>query len=384
MWIAAAASGCAAAPPALAEQQRTVIIGTRPIELHLFLQPQHTAHAARYFDAAHGVLQRLSDWLGPYPHERLAIFDLRVGAILGVHPASVIVPARRFEPMRSRALEVALIRAIAAHYWDTSIDTTLLGPSGLASALQRFTATRAVDEMYGAQRLYEEDFFAGFVPYVIRSVPVHGLNGDARRDTYSSALATLERSLGWPVMQQALQLFFQRWQSRRPAPEDFFATVEEVAHRDLRWFFNDAFQSAHVFDYGIEELSSMPHPTSPDRFVTSVVVRRYGDGVFSGTARAESGPFESGRGVELLVRFGSGETLRDFWDGRAQTKTFSYESGTRADFARVDPDEILAVDADRSNNMRALNVTMSSRIVRWAFAWTAWLQNAMLTYAPLL
>ena len=65
-------------------------------------------------------------------------------------------------------------------------------------------------------------------------------------------LHTLERRLGWDVMQRVMATFFDRWRFRHPQPEDFFAIVNEVTQQDYTWFFDRVYHSSNRFDYAIE------------------------------------------------------------------------------------------------------------------------------------
>ena len=69
-------------------------------------------------------------------------------------------------------------------------------------------------------------------------------------------LHTLERHLGWPMMQRIMATFFQRWAFKHPQPADFFQTVNEVSGQDLTWFFDQVYRSSNVFDYGVQSLDS--------------------------------------------------------------------------------------------------------------------------------
>jgi hypothetical protein len=66
-------------------------------------------------------------------------------------------------------------------------------------------------------------------------------------------LHTLERTLGWPVLQRIMSTYFDQWKFRHPRPADFFAVVSEVSGQDMTWFFDQVSQS-NVFDYGVQRL----------------------------------------------------------------------------------------------------------------------------------
>ena len=77
--------------------------------------------------------------------------------------------------------------------------------------------------------------------------------------TYSKPalwLHTLERALGWTMVQQILSTFFDRWKFKHPKPGDLFQVANEVSGRDLTPFFDQVYRGSAVFDYGVESVTS--------------------------------------------------------------------------------------------------------------------------------
>jgi hypothetical protein len=398
IWSLMLTAACSDITSARVDERHTIEVEDgRAIQLRLSLTGPHATHAPRIVDAARATLTRLHTWLGPFPQETLTLQDIASASDPGGDSAAVISP-RWIDPARSRDLEADVTGALTRLHWHGVVDMRQLEPTGLAEGLRLFTQGRVMDDVYGGNRFHAHRFLGGAVPWVVRSIPVRGVDvldrassgapgghaGDSGLRA-ARALVTLERYLGWPVLQQALEMFAVRWRSRTPTEHDFFAVMAEASGRDLAWFVTEAFGSARTFDYGIDSLSSANDPSAPDRFLTTVVVRRHGDAVFSGSSVGPEGPFESGRGVQLLVQFASGQQVRDHWDGRDATRRFAYESDTRAAFAHVDPDEILFLDADRTNNVRLTERSSPpAAISRWTWSWAAWLQHAMLAYGSVL
>jgi hypothetical protein len=250
----------------------------------------------------------------------------------------------------------------------------------------------------------------GFVPIVLRDVPIsravdeNGLadyRAGAKLDLQSTPswrywpgaggplsysktalwLNTLERYLGWPVLQRAMSTFFERYRFRHPKPQDFFDVVSEVSGRDMTWFFDQVYRSSNVFDYEVADLRSEPVGDSGffdaggraryqderaerGRFRTTVVVRRLGEGLFP---------------VDVQVKFENGERARERWDGRDRWKLFTFERTARAVSAQVDPDRVLLLDVDYTNNTRTLEPRGGAAATKWMWKWIAWLQDALLT-----
>lgn len=60
--------------------------------------------------------------------------------------------------------------------------------------------------------------------------------------------------LGPELFERAMQEYYRRWRFRHPYPDDFFNTIEDVAERDLDWFWNQWFRQTWTLDIGIEDV----------------------------------------------------------------------------------------------------------------------------------
>jgi hypothetical protein len=254
-------------------------------------------------------------------------------------------------------------------------------------------------------------FFGGFLPWVYRDIPLSRASSGNRLDSYRAAaesdaqstptfrywpgtggrisydktalwLHTLERHLGWPVLQRILATFFERWKFRHPRPADFFAVANEVSGTDLKWFFDQVHRGSNVFDYGIQDLTSRPvdlrgyvegeggltfrQSGRSEAIRTTVVVRRYGEAVFP---------------VELLVTFEDGDRVRERWDGRDRWRLFTYDRPVGAASAQIDPERVLLLDVGYTNNSHSLTPQGQAAARKWMLKWLGWLQDVMLVYA---
>ena len=52
----------------------------------------------------------------------------------------------------------------------------------------------------------------------------------------------------------------------------------------------------------------------------------------------------------------------------------------RATFAQVDPDRVLLLDVNVTNNSAALAPRAPAAARKWSLAWLVWLQDHLLTY----
>jgi len=159
---------------------------------------------------------------------------------------------------------------------------------------------------------------------------------------------------------------FARWQFRHPKPQDFFAIASEVSGRDLGWFFDQVYRSSNVFDYGVQSLAS---EHDGERYRTTVVVRRYGEAIFP---------------IDVLVTFANGDRAVEKWDGVDRWKLYTYERPARARSAQIDPDRVLLLDVNVTNNSITLEPKTDAASRKGELTWMVWLQDCLLTWAALV
>ena len=254
-----------------------------------------------------------------------------------------------------------------------------------------FSTARAIAEVYDPNYVALR-YLGGFVPWVFRDLVVkretegnrlQGYRRDAKSDdqstpsyryfpatggsiTYNKTalwLNTMERWLGWPAVQRVLSTHFARWKFRHPRPQDFFDIASEVTGQDLNWYFDQVYRSSTVFDYGVQELTSV---RDRDQYRTTVVVRRYGDAYFP---------------VDVDVRFRNGERASEHWDGRDRWKLYVYDRPSQAISAEVDPQRVLLLDVNVTNNSRTIEPRGRQAATKWAAKWMLWLQDCLLSWA---
>ncbi len=387
--------------------------GLPPVEMRLLLQPEHVAQAERHFAATRAALRYYGEWYGPYPYGHITIVDpaWQSGAGGMEYPTLFTAGTRWLAPTGVLQPEGVTIHEAGHQFWYGIVANNEFEDAWLDEGFNSFSDARVAAEAYPSMHPVLR-FFGGFVPWVLRDITLHratDLNGfygyresakadaqatptykywpgTASRITYDKTalwLHTLERYLGWPTLQRIMSTYFQRWAFRHPKPQDFFGVVNEVSGQDLTWFFDEVYRSSNVFDYGVQEVSTRPaggrgyfgegaqkafvaSPTPGGVFVTTVVVRRYGEGTFP---------------VDVLVTFENGEQVRERWDGRDRWRLFQYERPARGVSAVVDPDRVLLLDVNITNNSYTLQPKARQAARKWSLQWLVWLQDLLLTYA---
>jgi hypothetical protein len=356
--------------------------GQDTTRVEFVLQAGDPAHAQRIRDTAKRALELLTEWLGALDPDRLHIAE---------SGGDVAIPRRWLSSSSDLALERAVIVGVARQFWTPTT-------SPVAAGIARYTALRAIHTLLDGRHFATDRYFGGFVPHTIRWVswspratdrrPPYRwfselqLRGDseAEGERIAEALYTLERYIGWPATHQILSEARSRFRDRPLSSDDLAVIASEQSGRDLSWFFRDTFRTGH-FDYAVTSLSSTRGSDATLAYHTVVKIERRGDGMFSGPAPASPG--EVLRSLRVQTIFEDGEIATGWIDGR-RGGTLEYRSASPAVSAAVDPDTMLLLDQDRTNN--SVNLRPSSDPIgrRLAWHWWVWLQDLALTYAAIV
>ena len=367
-----------------------------PVEMRLLLQPEHAAQADRHFDATRTTLKYYGEWYGAYPYGHITIVDpaYQSGAGGMEYPTLFTAGTRWLAPQGVTTPEGVTIHEAGHQFWYGIVGNNEFEDAWMDEGLNTFSTARAVAQAYEPNFLALR-YFGGFVPWVVRDIGLNretegnrlaGYRRDAKSDAQSTPtfryfpstggsitynktalwLNTMERWLGWPMLQRIMAAHFEAWKFRHPAPGDFFETANAVSGRDLGPFFDQVYRSSNVFDYGVQELKSA---RDGDRYRTTVVARRYGEAIFP---------------VDVLITFRDGERVTEHWDGQDRWKLYTYDRPAAALTAQVDPERVLLLDVDYTNNSRTLEPKADAAATKWSLTWMVWLQDSLLSWVSLL
>ena len=367
-----------------------------PVEMRLLLQPEHDGQADRHFDATRATLKYYGEWYGAYPYGHITIVDpaWQSGAGGMEYPTLFTAGSRWLAPAGVTTPEGVTVHEAGHQFWYGIVGNNEFEHAWMDEGFNTFSTARAVAQAFDPNYLVVR-YFGGFVPWVFRDLPISreidgnrltGYRRDAESDVQSTPsfryfpatggnitynktalwLNTMERWLGWPTLQRIMSTFFNAWAFKHPKPDDFFRTASDVAGADLTWFFDQAYRSSNVFDYGVQDLESV---RDGDRFRTTVIVRRFGEAVFP---------------VDVLVTFENGERVTERWDGRERWTTYLYERPSRALQAQVDPNRVLLLDVNATNNSRTLRPQGRRAATKWSAKWLVWLEDCLLSWAALV
>jgi hypothetical protein len=365
------------------------------VEMRLLLQPEHAAQAERHFDATRTTLKYYGDWYGAYPYGHITIVDpaFQSGAGGMEYPTLFTAGTRWLVSARVTTPEGVTVHEAGHQFWYGIVGNNEFEDAWMDEGLNTFSTARAIAQVYDPNYLALR-YFGGFVPWVLEDVALSretegnrlaGYRRDAKSDvpstptyryfpttggsiTYNKTalwLNTMERMLGWPTLQRILSAHFAAWKFKHPTPADFFAIAGKVSGQDLGWYFDQVYRSSNVFDYGVQALQSA---RDGDQYRATVVVRRYGEATFP---------------VDVLVIFASGERVTERWDGKDRWKAYTYERPTPVVSAQVDPNRVLLLDVDYTNNSRTLEPKGGTAAAKWSMTWMVWLQDCLLSWVAL-
>lgn len=396
-------------PDFIERTERFEHAGLPPVEMRLLLQPEHEGLADRHFAGTAAALRYYGQWFGAYPYGHITIVDpaFQSGSGGMEYPTIFTGGARWLSPRGTNDPEYVVLHEAGHQWWYGMVANNETERAWLDEGLNEYSDSRVQAEALQPNYLVQR-FFGDFIPWQFRDIPLKRATDTNWMNTYRRAgdrdalstptyalwpgthqaqsyhkaalmLHTLERKHTWDVMQKVLATFFTRWQFRHPQPDDFFATVEEVTGQPHAWFFDQVYRSSNTFDYAIERLDSVPvasrglndalafeEQAPAGTYRTTVVVRRLDAGIFP---------------VDVLVTFSNGEQTRETWDGRARWHAFTFERPVQAVSAQVDPERVLLLDTNFTNNSKTMTPAAETAAAKWSLRWMVWLQDLMMTYA---
>jgi hypothetical protein len=393
--------------------------GLPSVTMRLLLQPEHRDQAARHFRATRAALKYYGEWFGPYPYPQITVVDpvtifngrVQGGGTGGMEYPTLFTAGTRWHAPAAGTQPTSVTIHEAGHqFWYGIVATNEFEHAWLDEGFNTFSTARVMAEAYPEGFVTVGRYFGGLIGWAFddvrwtRAIDGNRLDpyrpvaryeiqatptwqywpGSASAITYNKTslwLATLERHLGWDTVQRMLSAWFDRGAFRHPTPQEFFEIANEAAGEDLTWFFDAVHRSEAVFDYSVAQVTTVPAtgagwigegrdktywPGGSTERDHLIVVRRNGDGIFP---------------VDVRTTFsdGSSDTIR--WDGRAVWQSFTYRREVDVVRVEVDPDRVLLLDVDYTNNSWTAAPDAARAARKWSLRWLTWLEEVLLTYA---
>jgi len=371
------------------------------VRIRVLMQPQRAGQAARYIQAAKATFAYYDRHVGRYPYPVLTIVDPAYGAMEAggmEYPTLITADAHWAVGEWLRFPELVVVHELGHNYWYGMVANNESEEAWLDEGINQYFESRIMEEVNGSKAsllalgdLHIGDFEFDRASYLgmpnPSAAPIATLPWRFPRGTYSSltysktatVLTTLERMLGRATMDSIMQRYFERWAFRHPGGRDFIATCNDVVRQihgtrfgaDLDWFFDQTVYGTGLCDYALTSLQVQrfirqgSDTSSVPLFESRVVVSRLGD------VRIP---------VSVLMHFDNGNEILEEWDGVARVTEYTYRRPERVLWAKVDPEGILALDADVLNNSRTLAPNVWP-IWKYTAKLMFWLQNMFQTIA---
>lgn len=380
--------------------------GLPGVDMRLLLMPDHAHQRERYFEATRVALEYYGSWWGPYPYGHITVVDpaYRSGSGGMEYPTLFTGGSRWIAPPENRQPESVTIHEAGHQFWYGMVANDEFTHAWLDEGFNSYTQARTLEHVYPEPR-YVRRYFEGFLPLAVRSVVMpernagadryRGFESELKRDpmarhswTYgpdgyrvnsynkpAMMLRTLENYLGWEVFRRAVSTYFSRYKFQHPKPEDFIRTLEQESNRELDWFFDQAYADSELFDYAVDRVITRKDEPGHGRMDTggdaelvhsSVFVRRWGEGTFP---------------IDVKVVFEDGTEVVENWDGKERWHRFDYAQAARVERVVVNPERVLVLDVNRTNDSWVRDAPTEQAAVKWASRWMLWVQHTMEAFA---
>jgi hypothetical protein len=236
--------------------------GNGRVLVHSFYRPEKElwARSAEYarFSVAH-----LSDLIRPYPYPHMTVVDgIPVG---GMEYPMITIIGGDYDPQGLFSVTYHEI----SHMWiPMLVGTDEKTHAWMDEGMTEFNESEGMDNFYddfdawapaNQQTYYRYAGTPNDAPSMRHAdrYPVHG--PERVYASYSKPrvmLHALRAILGEETFFEAYRTFFDRWTHKHPTPYDFFNTVEDVAGRELDWFWRGAFYESWALDQAIASVET--------------------------------------------------------------------------------------------------------------------------------
>ena len=372
------------------------------VRMILLIAPEHNGQIERHFRALRAAIKYYGLWYGPYPYETVTMVDPPFRTESGgmEYPTLFTAGTQVLTSKGQLSPEGVIVHEFGHGYWYGLVANNEFEAAWLDEGFNTYSTGRVLARAYGP----------GAIPFVFKGIPLDWFvrvpkvfdfeanrvsaiqtvrfdpvtawswkfydRGSYGANVYTRAatlLGTLEGLLGEPAWSRIMRTYQMRFRFRHPTKADFIGVVNEIAGKDMTWFFDELFDATRPFDYGVSDLSSVKIPAhlrgvfdtdgartewTDKRIVeaaakpaeggapgtayrTTFVLRRFGEARIGGDAR-----------VQAVVRFKDGTTETRTWDGQARWARFEIVKPVEAESVQVDPQGVWLIDENLANNSR--------------------------------
>ncbi len=343
------------------------------VKIRLLTYEAHKSSWQPYIYSVQESMKRFDQWYGPYPYAQLTVVDPPHGAAEAggmEYPTFITGDSGWFIPKGIHLIDLVTEHEFGHQYWYGMVATNEFENGWLDEGINSYTEVKVLDSMYGADasvinllgaQLGERDLQRLSYLEVDDTDPLSRPSyTDMSMASYdgitygktATMLVSLEAILGEQTLRNALHTYFIKYRFTHPTQEDFMRTVNEVAGRNLKWYWEQAVYGTQLLDYDVERADSNPvnwydknaeEKKGETTYETQVILHRKGDFVFP---------------VEAAVKFDNGETTYERWDGKDRWVRYVFRKKAKLESVQIDPAHQVTLDRNYLNNSR---VTKSQR-----------------------
>ena len=307
--------------------------------IHTFYRPSRRAWAwdqsARYLRQSVAWLSR---WLWPYPYPTMTAMDGPTSCSGMEYPMMTCVGG----PRDTLSLYSVIVHETAHMWFPMQVGSDERRYAWMDEGLTRFNQSQAmveyfpgVDRWAESRAAYDSVQRAGLEVEVMRHGDLYPVGsrayGVASYEKTSLVLRALRAMLGDSTFLSAYREYGRRWVNKHPTPYDVFNTFEDVAGRDLDWFWRTWFYETWPLDQAIASVTPRGRDLEvviEDRGLAPLPVR-----------------------LAITRRSGAVEWMEvpvDVWLAGARRHTVRVQGGATVLRVEIDPESAFP-DVDRTN-----------------------------------
>ncbi|MEW6379708.1 MAG: M1 family aminopeptidase [bacterium] len=320
---------------------------------------QYAAEAIRYI---HQDVQL------PLTFDHLSLVDLYMGAPAAYTSGnSIFIPRElhKLPGLLNRIMEAVVVHEVSHLWFGVGLTYNFDKHNWIGEGLANYTSIRYFEKKYGKGKnllswprwMPNMDYSEYFVELPYREEAVRGydrpITESAKATDDLASLSAMHYDKGAMIHRMLhylmgdedyrafLQALVQRYFARIVTTRELLSLCQEVAKKDLTWFFDQWIYDTKKLDYAIDHISTRQGRTG--EIISTVHIRRLQEAVMPG---------------ELQVVFQDGRKETVQFDGRQEEESITLTTEGKIAEASLDPRHILP-DIDRSNNHYRLPVRFS-------------------------
>jgi hypothetical protein len=378
------------------------------VDIRVLMQPDHRDQGPRHVAAAATAIKYFHDWYGVYPFPNLTVVDPRRGAggSGGMEYPTLVTAGTVYGlPEGIREVENVIVHEFGHNYWYHLLASNEFEESWMDEGINTYTEMQIMRDAYGPEGeminfcgvtldgiAYNRLGYITLAAYdpTLRFAWQYYSEGSYGINSYSKPgllLTTLQNYVGADMMRKVMRTYVDRWRFRHPKTKDFIAVVNDVTGTNFDWYFDQAIYSNAVLDYSVDklEVTEVRKGKGYDFNLSTADPKLNGDSASSGrsdsvqqylseVALRRLGAFTFPVTVEIV--FTGGEKLRVQWDGKELWKKYRYLRSEKVISATVDPDHLIPLDVNFTNNSKTL-ASQQLGITKTAVRILFWIQSIL-------